>query len=92
MPRIKNISPIGAIDVPLLRRTLEADEQIDVTEDQARRLLAQPDVYGPVDKQAKTIAADLAAEQEPAEDEVPGDEEQDAGAAAGGAGEAGEGQ
>jgi hypothetical protein len=65
MPRLKNISPLGALDVPLLRRIVEADEIIDVTEDQAKVLLLQPDNYQPTDKAAKTLAADLTAQQEP---------------------------
>lgn len=39
MPRIKNTSPLGDLDVPLLRRVVAADEEIDVTDDQASRLL-----------------------------------------------------
>jgi hypothetical protein len=65
MPRLKNISPLGALDVPLLRRVVEADEIIDVTEDQARVLLLQPDNYQPTDKAAKTLAAALTAQQDP---------------------------
>lgn len=64
MPRLKNISPLGALDVPLLRRVVEADEIIDVTEDQARVLLQQPDNYQPTDKATKTLAADLTAQQD----------------------------
>lgn len=65
MPRLKNISPLGALDVPLLRRIVDAEEIIDVTEDQARVLLLQPDNYQPTDKAARTLAADLAAQQDP---------------------------
>jgi hypothetical protein len=42
MPTIRNISPIGALDVPLLRRIVGAGETVEVTDDQAERFLAQP--------------------------------------------------
>ncbi|MEJ1195077.1 hypothetical protein [Pseudarthrobacter sp. CCNWLW207] len=87
MPRLKNISPLGALDVPLLRRVVEADEIVDVTEDQARVLLLQPDNYQPTDKAAKTLAADLTAQQDDdGADSHDGDNE-DAGGPASGEGE-----
>lgn len=85
MPRIKNVSPLGALDVPLLRRVVEAEEIVDVTEDQARVLLLQADNYQPTDKAAKAIAADLAAEQDTDGADAPDGQETDAQAAAGAA-------
>lgn len=75
MPKIKNISPCGDLDVPLLRRVIETGETVEVTKDQAERLLAQPDNFEPVDKAAKDIQADLNA---PATDDAgtPADEEE----------------
>lgn len=75
MPKIKNISTCGDLDVPLLRRVVEAGETVEVTKDQAERLLAQADNFQPVDKAAKDIKADLT---EPATDNAatPADEEQ----------------
>jgi hypothetical protein len=35
MPWIKNVSPFGELDVPLLRRTVAAGEVIEVTAEQA---------------------------------------------------------
>lgn len=87
MPRIKNISPLGALDVPLLRRVVEAEEIIDVTEDQARVLLLQPDNYQPTDKAAKTLAADLTAQQDDDGAESHDGDNEDAGTPAGGEGE-----
>ncbi|MGM9473186.1 hypothetical protein ACS5PJ_14425 [Pseudarthrobacter sp. YS3] len=87
MPRIKNVSPLGALDVPLLRRVVEADEIIDVTEDQARVLLLQPDNYQPTDKAAKTLAADLTAQHDDAGAESRDGDNEDAGTPAGGEGE-----
>lgn len=85
MPKIKNISPLGALDVPLLRAVLESDEIVTVTEDQARALLQQPDNFEPADRPAKSLDADLRAEQDAAEAESHDGEEQDAGADAGAA-------
>lgn len=48
MTTLKNNSPLGAIDLPLIGRTLEAGEKFDVSEDVARRLLEQPDIYARV--------------------------------------------
>lgn len=42
MPTIRNVSPVGDIDVPLLRRIVGAGETVDVTDDQATSLLDQP--------------------------------------------------
>lgn len=64
MPKLKNISPLGALDVPLLRTVVEAGDVIDVSEDHARVLLLQHDNYAPADKAAKTLAAALAGEQD----------------------------
>ena len=48
MPRIRNVSPLGALDVPLLGRTLAAGEEVDVPKWAAEQLLAQPDNFQPV--------------------------------------------
>lgn len=83
MPKIKNISPFGALDVPLLRTVVEAGEVITVTEDQARALLLQPDNYEPADRPAKALAAALRAEQDPDAADSHDGQEQDAEAEAG---------
>lgn len=92
MPRLKNISPLGALDVPLLRRIVEADEIVDVTEDQARVLLLQPDNYQPTDKAAKTLAADLTAQQDPDAATSPDGTNEDADGTASASGTEGEDQ
>jgi len=43
MPTIRNVNPIGDVEVPLLRRIVMRGEAVDVTEDQAERLLPQTD-------------------------------------------------
>lgn len=65
MPKLTNISPLGALDVPLLRAVLEPGQTVEVTEDQARTLLLQPGNYAPADKAAKTLAASLPDRQDP---------------------------
>jgi hypothetical protein len=89
MPKLKNVSPRGALDVPLLRRVIDAGETVDVTEDQARVLLLQPANYEPADKTTKALAADLAASQDPHAADGRDGHEQDAHAPAGGAGKDG---
>ncbi|WP_115790038.1 hypothetical protein [Arthrobacter silvisoli] len=90
--KLKNISPLGALDVPLLHAIVEADEVIDVTPEQAHTLLQQPANFEPADKAAKTVAADLAAEQDEAGASTPDPANEDATDPASGAGEEGEGQ
>lgn len=48
--KIRNVSPRGGLDVPLLGRTVDAGEVVDVTAAQAELLLEQPDNFQPVDK------------------------------------------
>lgn len=43
--QFKNISPLGSIEVPALRRTFDAGEIFDVTAEHAALLREQPDVY-----------------------------------------------
>lgn len=45
MPKLKNINPLGGVEVPLVGRTLAAGEEFDVTEKQAERLLMQASNY-----------------------------------------------
>lgn len=73
MTTIKNVSPLGELDVPLLGRVLEAGEVIEVDDDIAERLLPQAGNYEPVDATAKAIHAKLF----PAEDTDPEEGEGD---------------
>ena len=75
MPIIKNVSPLGELDVPLLGRFLAAGEEIEVTNDVAERLLPQAENYQPVDDDAKAVLEKLYPEAEPEEGE--GDSEPD---------------
>ncbi len=51
---IKNVSPLGALDVALLRRIVAAGDTVDVTADQASILLRQA-TWEPVSKAATAI-------------------------------------
>jgi hypothetical protein len=42
VPRIKNVSPLGDLDVPDLRRIVAAGEVVEVDDALAEALLAQP--------------------------------------------------
>lgn len=81
--QIKNVSPYGALDVPLLRRQgepyddegvgcLGAGEVVDVAEDHARVLLRQAENYAPADDQAQAIADEIAAEHQAVEEAAAG--------------------
>ncbi len=75
--KIRNVSPLGDLDVPLLRRDVEAGEVVDVTAAQAEMLLPQNVNWEPADDDAEGIAASLGVEPyEPPADGVgpqPGD-------------------
>jgi len=45
MPKIRNINPLGEVEVPLQRRILAAGEEFEVSDEIAERLLDQPDNY-----------------------------------------------
>lgn len=53
MPTIKNISPYGDLDIPLLGCVVPAGEQVEVTAEHAKILLEQTDNYEAV-KATKT--------------------------------------
>jgi hypothetical protein len=74
--KVKNISPFGHLDIPLVGRVVEAGEVFDATEDQASQLLAQPFHYAPGDKSAEAfLKALLGATDAPAEAPATGEGE-----------------
>lgn len=48
MAKFKNISPLGALDLPLVGRVVERGETFDVPDDKARHLAGQEDTWAPV--------------------------------------------
>ena len=54
--RIRNINPLGAVDVPLLGRIVEAGESVEVTGEQADLLLDQPTNWATVPEAPTTEA------------------------------------
>lgn len=48
MPKIKNTSRFGDLDIPLLGRVVGYGEVVEVTDEQAARLLEQVDNFQPV--------------------------------------------
>jgi hypothetical protein len=59
MPKIKNVSPLGDLEIPLLGRVVEAGETVEVTDEEAETLLAQPDNFHPVGPAAKKIEKEV---------------------------------
>lgn len=53
MPKIKNVSPFGDLDVPLLGRVVASGSITEVTDAQAEILLQQPDNWKPWGEEAK---------------------------------------
>ncbi len=62
--QIKNISSVGALDVPALRRTVEADEVVDVPDELAALLLEQVENWAQPQPEKSTKKSAAAAEQE----------------------------
>lgn len=64
----RNVSPYGALDIPLLGRTVEAGEVFEVTPEQAKHLAGQDDNFQKVQpsKTAKERAAKKAEDAAPA--------------------------
>lgn len=56
--RIRNDSPVGDLDVPLLRRVVERGDEVDVSAEHAARLLQQ-DIWTAVDDEARRVQAEL---------------------------------
>lgn len=55
MAKIKNISPLGDVIIPALNLEVKAGASVDVSDDAAASLLAQPDNWVAADKAAASI-------------------------------------
>lgn len=55
MAKIKNISPLGDLDVPALGLTVKAGATVDVADDAAASLLEQKDNWAAADKAAASM-------------------------------------
>lgn len=63
--KLRNVSPLGDLDIPLVRRIVLSGEEFDVTAEQAARLLEQHPVnYVPADDEAEALHTDLTATPE----------------------------
>lgn len=77
MVAIRNISPRGGLDVPLLRRVVTAGEVVDVDAARAALLLAQEDNWAPATRtpsparRSRTAAAHTAAQATGHEEPTP---------------------
>lgn len=52
--RLRNINPLGAVEVPLLGRVLEAGEEFDIDDEQGAALLDQVGNYEPAESDNKS--------------------------------------
>lgn len=55
MPKIKNVSPFGDLEVPLLGIVIESGSILDVSEEEARILLMQEDNFKPWGPEAREV-------------------------------------
>lgn len=65
---LRNVSPRGDLDVPLIRRIVLSGDTAEVSEDQARRLLDQPDNFQPADMDAENLLRAMQVELREAEE------------------------
>lgn len=65
MAKVTNISPQGALELPLIGRVIEAGETFDVTPEQAALLAEQPDVWQVKPTKATRAAAKKLADDTP---------------------------
>ena len=63
--KIRNVCPIGDLDVPLLNRIVAAGEVVDVTPAQAAMLLQQASNYEPADDEARAVLGESPAIAQP---------------------------
>jgi hypothetical protein len=66
MPKIKNVSPFGDLEVPLLGVVVEHGKTVDVSDEQAEILLRQVDNFHPYGADARSIAEDVTNDADPA--------------------------
>lgn len=69
--KLRNVSPYGDLDIPLIRNVVQGGTTFEVSEDQARVLLAQTDNYEPADDEAKAIAKKIGVIHEPKKKAAP---------------------
>ena len=62
--QLKNVSPLGAVDLPLIGRTLEAGEVFDVPDKVGNALLKQVGNYAEASKTEAKVADKAAAAAE----------------------------
>lgn len=55
MPTLRNVNPLGAVDLPLIGRSLEAGEEFEVPDEVAGRLLEQVGNYELVDSDLDSL-------------------------------------
>lgn len=55
MPKFRNVSPLGALDLALAGRTIQAGEEFELTPGQAKFLEGQESIWQPVTAGAPTI-------------------------------------
>lgn len=60
MQKFRNVSPLGALDVPALGRVIEADEEFEVRPEVAELIAAQAENFEPVSPAAKRTAKSAA--------------------------------
>jgi hypothetical protein len=76
VPKFKNVSSQGALDLPLIGRVVQPGEVIEVTAEQAKHLAGQDAVWQPVGRKAVPLPAPApdAAEQD---DDAPRGEDEE---------------
>lgn len=69
--KLRNTSPYGDLDIPLVRRVVQGGTTFEVTEEQAKILLTQTENYEPADDEARAVAKKLGLIREPKKKAAP---------------------
>ncbi|ONI62625.1 hypothetical protein CSIV_14210 [Microbacterium sp. CSI-V] len=71
-PRFKNVSPLGALDVPALGRVIAAGEEFEIREDLVPLFAAQVGNFEPVNAEAQAAQAGALSSADDETDGEPG--------------------
>ncbi|MEV7874524.1 hypothetical protein [Microbacterium sp. NPDC089188] len=77
VPRFKNVSPLGALDVPALGRVITAGEEFDVREELVPMFAAQVDNFQAVNASAEDAVEEALKPYEPADSDASTDDDEE---------------
>lgn len=71
---IRNVNPLGAVEVPLLGQVVDRDATVDVDQEEAERLLPQRMNWAPADEASQAVLDQIAQAERDAADAAAAEE------------------